>query len=98
VATLQDGLGTVYIDLGTSITPGKPWTSPDSGIVYFMELVVAIPSVAATLTVTSLIEAQEFYSPTGSVYEGVASVTGTFQGQPVSGTAWNEQALPPPTP
>lgn len=97
VATLQDPLGTVYVDLQTSITPKQPWTSPNSLITYFMELDVTIPSVGATLTVTSLIDSQEFYLPVGSVYEGVASVSGTFQGKEVSGTAWNEQALPPPT-
>ena len=62
-----------------------------------MQLQVAIPSFQAQFTVTSLIQAQEFYSPTGSVYEGVASVTGSFQGQPITGgTAWNEQAMPQP--
>jgi len=98
-ATLQGPDGTMYVDLSTSTTLGTPWKSPDSKITYFMQLQVAIPSFRAQFTVTSLIQAQEFYSPTGSVYEGVASVTGTFQGQPVTGgTAWNEQAMPQPKP
>jgi hypothetical protein len=42
----------------------------------------------AKLTVTSLAGVPG----TSSVYEGVARATGTFDGQPVSGTAWNEQA------
>jgi len=98
VATLQGPDGTVYVDIATATVVAKPWPSPDSGITYYMELQVAIPSVQGQLTVTSLIDSQEFYNPTGSVYEGVAGVTGTFQGQTVSGTAWNEQALPPPSP
>lgn len=38
--------------------------------------------------------ARNFPSGKGAgVYEGVAGATGTFVGKPVSGTAWNEQAL-----
>jgi predicted secreted hydrolase len=95
-ATLQGPDGEMYVNLATSTVLQKPWKSPDSTITYFMELEVSIPDFEAQFTVTSLIESQEFYQPTGSVYEGVAKFSGTFQGQPVSGTAWNEQAMPPP--
>jgi hypothetical protein len=41
----------------------------------------------------SMLDAQEFAVPTAPVYEGVAAATGTFQYPPVTGTAWNEQAI-----
>jgi hypothetical protein len=28
-----------------------------------------------------------------AIYERIATASGTFRGQPASGTAWNEQAL-----
>ncbi len=96
-ATLQGPDGAIYVSLGTKTTLQKKWTSPDSGITYFLELLVEIPEFAASITVTSLVAAQEFYQASGSVYEGVASATGTFQGQKVGGTAWNEQAMPQPS-
>ena len=99
IATVQyPGKETVWV-LSTT-KPSKPWTSPISGKTYFMQLDVTMHKDLipwwpnATLTVTSLIESQEFPSAGGSVYEGVASVTGEFNGTPVTGTAWNEQALP----
>jgi predicted secreted hydrolase len=95
-ATLQDPHGAMYVDLATTTVLAKPWKSPESKITYFMELQVGIPDFQAQFTVASLIESQEFYAPAGSVYEGVASVTGSFQGQAVGGTAWNEQAMPQP--
>ena len=95
IATVQyPGQPTMWVL--TMTTPRKPWTSKVSGKTYFMELDVKIePGLIfwwpeATLTVTSLVDEQEFPG-TGSVYEGVASVTGVFNKQPVTGTAWNEQ-------
>lgn len=95
IATVQyPGQPTMWVL--TKTTPRKPWTSKVSGKTYFMELDVKIePGLIfwwpeATLTVTSLVDEQEFPG-TGSVYEGVASVTGVFNKQPVTGTAWNEQ-------
>ncbi|MES2785290.1 MAG: lipocalin-like domain-containing protein [Pseudomonadota bacterium] len=80
-----------YVD--TIVTPfGRTWTSPQSGRTYFMEIRVDISDFDASLTVTSLIEAQEF-TGTAPVYEGVASAVGVFLGARVTGTAWNEQAL-----
>lgn len=81
----------------TSLTPSKPWTSPETGKTYFMELEVKMERGIipwwpdALLTVTSLVDSQEFPLPGGSVYEGVARATGAFNGVQVSGTAWNEQ-------
>jgi hypothetical protein len=60
-----------------------------------MQFKIDIPTFAATLNISSLVDAQEFPSagPVAAVYEGVAAATGTFAGKPVTGTAWNEQAL-----
>jgi predicted secreted hydrolase len=96
IATVQypDGL-TIWAPSTTR--PGKPWTSPITGKTYFMELHVTIRQSFipwwpdASLTVTSLIESQEFPVATGPIYEGVARASGVFNGQEVSGTAWNEQ-------
>jgi Lipocalin-like domain len=80
------------------MTPrGTPWVSPESGKTYYMEFQVDLPSFNAAITVTSLMDSQEFVSKLGpflisEVYEGVASASGTFMGQDVTGTAWNEQA------
>ena len=95
-ATLQAPDGAIYVALNTTTTLLNKWQSPDSGITYFLELKVEIADFEACITVTSLVAAQELYQTTGSVYEGVAGAVGTFQGQKVTGTAWNEQAMPQP--
>ena len=59
-----------------------------------MQFKIDIPAFAGSLNISSLVDAQEFPSGRGAgVYEGIAAASGTFSGQPVSGTAWNEQAL-----
>jgi predicted secreted hydrolase len=81
----------------TTTKPGKPWKSPVTGQTYFMELQVKMQRGLvpwwpdASLTVTSLIEPQEFPLAAGPIYEGVALASGVFNGKKVSGTAWNEQ-------
>lgn len=90
-ATIQKADGTTYF-VPSVITPSDPWPSP-TGKIYFMQMKVEIPSFGARLIVRSLMKAQEFPVPKSPVYEGVASVAGTFNGKDVSGTAWNEQAL-----
>lgn len=67
-----------------------------SGSIYFLDVRVEIPSLKAVLTVESLVPNQEFSNPTlpgTEVYEGIASVTGSFDGKTVCGTAWNEQRV-----
>lgn len=92
-ATVQRADGTTYF-VASSVTPiGATWTSPESGVTYFMQLKVELPDFAATLLVSSLVDSQEFPMGTGSVYEGVASATGTFEGKEVTGTAWSEQTM-----
>ncbi len=99
--TLQDPQGNMYyLDADqqqASMTPtGRTWKSP-TGNTYFLEYLVEIldPACQATLTVVTLMDDQEFpnLSGPGGIYEGVAVASGTFLGQQVSGTAWNEQLL-----
>jgi predicted secreted hydrolase len=93
VVTIMLADGTTYLE-SSFVTPfGRTWTSPKTGRVFFLELKVEIPSFNANIIVTSLVDGQEFPVPTAPVYEGVAKAEGTFQGQAVTGTAWNEQAL-----
>jgi predicted secreted hydrolase len=97
-ATLQDPNGKISTALSLLTPIGRTWTSPKSGRTYFMEFKIDLIDFAhpATLTIKSLVDDQEFPPSSGSangVYEGVAAATGTFGGQTVSGTAWNEQAL-----
>ncbi|HUD89389.1 MAG TPA: lipocalin family protein, partial [Xanthobacteraceae bacterium] len=97
-ATLQDPNGAMHFALIAFLTPsGDPadqWPSPDTGLTYFTKYRIQIPFYGADLTVTSLVAGQEFPNGPGKgVYEGVAIASGTFLGQPASGTAWNEQAL-----
>lgn len=62
----------------TKTTPRREWTSPITGKAYYMDLDVKIEHGLvpwwpnALLTVTSLIESQEFPVAGGPVYEGVA--------------------------
>ncbi len=92
-ATVQNAEGATWF-VPSFVTPvGDTWKSPVTGRTYFLQFHVEIPAFNASLVVTSLLDAQEFAVPTTPVYEGVAAATGTFQYQPVTGTAWNEQAI-----
>jgi len=96
--TLQDPDGKTYFGPSLLKPTGETWTSPTTGVTYFMEFEIEILDIAhpfhpIKLTIKSLLKDQEFPSgPGAGVYEGVAAATGTFRGQSVSGTAWNEQA------
>ena len=93
IATVQSADGEMSV-MGTSVTPGTDvWISQMSGQAYYQSAVIEIPNENTLLTVKSLMPAQEFYSAKkgGSVYEGVAVVSGTYKGQTVNGTAWMEQ-------
>jgi len=92
-ATVMRADGTTYYE-PTFITPvDHTWTSPVSGRTYFPVVQVDMPSFNASFVVKSLIDAQEFPLGNSGVYEGVASASGTFEGQSTSGPGWNEQAL-----
>jgi predicted secreted hydrolase len=91
-ATVQDADGNLYF-VPSFFTPvGRTWTSPATGQTYYMEFHVEIPAFHASLMVTTLMDSQEFPVAVAPVYEGVAVASGTFRHQPVTGTAWNEQA------
>jgi predicted secreted hydrolase len=88
-----DGTSTFVESVTTAL--GKSWTGP-SGTVYFPTMRVDIPSLDASLVVTSLIPDQEFWNKDFkglAVYEAVAYAQGVFEGRPTCGTAWNEQRL-----
>jgi predicted secreted hydrolase len=92
-ATLEDDAGKTYL-VDTSVTPiGPTWKSPRTGTTYFTKFRVKIPDFNANVVVTTLMDDQEFPLATSSVYEGVATAQGTFQGARVTGNAWIEQAL-----
>jgi len=88
---LIDGVST-FID--TCTTPRAPTWLSANGKLYFLiwEVEIDTPDVKASLKVTSLVAAQDFPDGPG-VYEGVARAVGTWNGAPVSGTAWNEQRI-----
>ncbi|MBI1683865.1 lipocalin-like domain-containing protein [Caulobacter hibisci] len=91
--TLQDPQGQMYLVAGV-MTADRPWISPASGVTYYLDYHLDIASFDAALNFKALMPDQEFpILPKGSIYEGVASAEGTFQGLPTSGTGWIEQAL-----
>ena len=89
MATVQSPNQPSTLTLST-ITPRKEWQSPVSGNVYFVEVEVKLDLLGATLLVTTLVDSQEFPG-SSSIYEGVGRVSGTFNNQQVTGTAWLEQ-------
>jgi len=92
-ATIQNARGDIWFVRSLMTPIGRTWTSPESGRTYFTQFRVEIPEFRASFEVTALVDAQEFFVPARSVYEGIAESVGTFRGRPVSGTAWIEQAL-----
>jgi predicted secreted hydrolase len=93
-ATIQFPDGTLYYEKDCTLTPiGATWQNPTTKVTFFLEFTLYIPGFDASLTITSLVPGQDFPFPFGiaDTYEGVATATGTFNGQPVIGTAWNEQ-------
>ena len=90
--TVQAPDGRTYF-VPSSVTPlNRTWVSP-AGTTYFLQFLVEIPAFNASIVVNTPVDAQEFALAGGGVYEGVATASGNFQFQSVSGTAWNEQAL-----
>ncbi len=91
--TLQDPDGQMYLVSGVMIAD-RPWISPHSKTQYYLDYQLDIAGFDAVLNFKALVPDQEFpLLPTGSIYEGIASAEGTFQGKPTSGTGWIEQAL-----
>jgi predicted secreted hydrolase len=71
---------------------GPTWTSPE-GVDYCLTMEIAIEEPAARLIVTSLLADQEFEIQQSPIYEGIASVSGTFAGETVTGPGWLEQKI-----
>jgi predicted secreted hydrolase len=92
-----DGTST-YVTNCTTTPRGEPYPSKgDPGIDFFLQMDVEIPEYGAQLTVASLFADQEFPIPNQAIYEGAGTVTGTFLGETVSGTAWLEEKIAPPS-
>ncbi|MFT6501996.1 MAG: putative secreted hydrolase [Crocinitomicaceae bacterium] len=84
----------VYIP--TKLTPSKPKTFGD--YTFFMEMEISIDSpehgIVADFTVKPLMENQIFSNPVSAdIYEGVGSLTGTYNNTTAEGTVWIEQSL-----
>jgi hypothetical protein len=58
-----------------------------------MNLQVNIPLFNATIDATSSMPSQEFPGTSASVYEGVGTAKGTFQGSPTTAEAWIEETF-----
>ncbi|HKY63189.1 MAG TPA: lipocalin family protein [bacterium] len=72
------------------MTTGGSWVSPETGVEYPTVFYADIPSRDIHLTLTPLLPNQEVFNTLGlfhSFYNGAATVEGTVDGQPVSGTA-----------
>ena len=65
-------------------------TSPTSGKRYAGKWTVEIPSLKTRVTVTATPTLQEF-GPFGPHDETASTVTGTYQGEPITGKAYVEQ-------
>ena len=64
------------------------WTSPATGARYPTHWSISIPSLHASLSVTAVIQDQEFLVPPR--YEGDATVSGVYQGRHVTGYTYVE--------
>lgn len=90
-ATIQFPDGTTYFVQDCTMTPGKrTWPAPN-GQVFFLDFQVDIPDFGASIAVSTPVDDQAFLAYGAYVYEGLATASGTFDGQQVDGTAWNEQ-------
>lgn len=76
-----------------TFTPLGTWKSPHTGGVYPSGFLLKIPAVKARLRVVPTVKDQELWLASqhrGSYWEGSATVTGTWRGQPVTGLAYTE--------
>ena len=61
------------------------WTSPKTGQRYPTRFRVRVPALDCTLDVAAVMQEQEIVSPTEPKYEGVATISGTYGGEAVTG-------------
>lgn len=64
---------------------GDMWPSPVSGQRYPTSFRVRVPALDCVLDVKTVMQEQEIVSPTEPKYEGVADVTGTYDGEAITG-------------
>lgn len=91
VGTRVNADGTTTNLTSVSRTPLGSWTSPHTGITYQQNWSIGVPG--GTLTVTAQLADQELWNPLvpqGSYWEGSSTVTGTVNGQAVTGKAYAE--------
>ncbi len=104
-STLVDPSGaTTHID-GDDITVEvlSAWTSPHTGGEYPAGWRITIPPHDISMTLTPLLDDQEFtlaFPPNTIYWEGLTETDITFRGEPVGGSAYVELVgyAPPPTP
>jgi predicted secreted hydrolase len=91
-AAVLDPDGTEEFVAVNPLAPGTSGfvTSPTTGQTYGTKWHVEIPALHASLTVTASPALQEIQAGPG-IYEGVATITGTYEGKPVTGQAQAEQ-------
>ena len=93
--TYQDPQGrTTHLALGSfTVTPGKTWTSPDTGARYPIEWMVRVPSLGIDVALSTKLPRQEL---TGKVpgspayWEGAIDITGNKTGRAIRGDGYLE--------
>ncbi len=67
-----------------------------SGVRYTLDATYIIPAIDLTVTLSARIENQELLLqlPGSWYYEGAATVSGTYGGQPIDGVGYSEQWAP----
>jgi predicted secreted hydrolase len=84
-ALLPDGTHVVAAIEPLANNAAGIWTSPASGQRYPTRFTVKVPALDCVLDVTAVMAAQEIVSPTEPKYEGVATISGTYAGEHVTG-------------
>ena len=84
-----DGSQRSFLTSAVTIDATGEWTSPRTGIVYPSGWRVELPSAGLALTITPLVRDQEM-NVSYVYWEGAVTITGTEQGQPVTGRGYVE--------
>jgi predicted secreted hydrolase len=91
-----DGTSTFEKSVTTALNPiwQSQFPTPAEGITYFTQFKVEIPKLDVALLFNAMLPNQEFAqqgTKNPTVWEGIATVEGSFAGKMVTGTAWIEQ-------
>ncbi len=73
-----------------TLTPAKPWLSPETGGAYPQEWRVEIPKLELDLTVRTTFPEQEMDFPPVAYWEGAVILEGSRAGKPVAGRGYME--------